>query len=1097
MAETVGRVDFIAGLDGTVAVNESRRVGDQIGREGEKAGAGFGDNFDRELTPRMRLAGDRAAKAITAGLGKIDTAGFSKAIGRLESSMGDSMSRMSDDTERFRLIFDDLSTDVVRRSTDIARVSKEIDFGRWSEDAGTFRQVFHELEGDVDRLSNSAGQNTLVWHENQRAIEAMTDSLGGAGRGGDGVADSFRNVGDEGGDGFRRAAAGLRNLWNSIDAGEPGIRRLNVSWSDLSHNTKQWTLIIGAVMAGMQDLAVLSSAAGAGVFALGGALSAAVFGGGAAVAVFSVLAKDISDLPPELQRTAVQFKALGTELRGTRDIIASSAIQRMPNTFAKLRGTVQGLNPAFAALGTSVGTVFDDMADGLRQGTPGFRELNGLVLNASQDFPALAAATGTWATALMRGLNNANPMVDQLIGYVQELGDRFDAFTQSDSFDQWIANSMATFTDFGELLDATGRALNDLVTPGAIARTQEFLDNLTAFMPNLSLLLDVLGRLDVFGLAAQALSEFGTALEPLSAPAQDLADALNDVSSILISELATALGIVATLVSPVVQGFADFVDAIPPGVLAGIATGVIGVATAFQMLRGVQGIAGAANAAVIAAGNFGTLASATGRAEGVAGKLATGLGKFAGAAGIFGIAASGAFILVDALGQAAHEMANLDDIAARSLESNKSLTATVSEMSSSWSLLGGEMTNTWDDVLNNLDGFDAFWSGFVPNFGGGLEDIFTDVSELNRTLTELDAPLAALAQVSLPDAAAKFSAWMTEIGATDAQIATVISRMPEFESQIRRSIEASGGFATETNILTTALTGSTTAMDGNTAQQARMVGQGTVLMDTTDQMSQTIRQYTDANLAARDASRGFEQATDDLSASIETNGNTLDRTTEQGRNNERAVDDLAAATLRYSDETLKNTGNQEKANAVIADGRQRLIEQLDAFGITGAEAEAYADSLGLIVPTVDTQVNTPGLSSAWDNARAYENQIRDIPTSWSTTVTTYYRQVGETLPKTATGGTFYGAQARIIGEAGPEAVVPLNRPLDQVDPSVRELSAIAQGLALPPMAAGGVVGGGTSRTVIFEAGAIVVEAADDPRQTAYDVLDVVAEKISS
>jgi hypothetical protein len=47
---------------------------------------------------------------------------------------------------------------------------------------------------------------------------------------------------------------------------------------------------------------------------------------------------------------------------------------------------------------------------------------------------------------------------------------------------------------------------------------------------------------------------------------------------------------------------------------------------------------------------------------------------------------------------------------------------------------------------------------------------------------------------------------------------------------------------------------------------------------------------------------------------------------------------------------------------------------------------------------------------------------------------------------TAAGGIFAGAQTRIIGEAGPEAVVPLDRPLNQVDPAVRELSAFAQGL---------------------------------------------------
>lgn len=46
----------------------------------------------------------------------------------------------------------------------------------------------------------------------------------------------------------------------------------------------------------------------------------------------------------------------------------------------------------------------------------------------------------------------------------------------------------------------------------------------------------------------------------------------------------------------------------------------------------------------------------------------------------------------------------------------------------------------------------------------------------------------------------------------------------------------------------------------------------------------------------------------------------------------------------------------------------------------------------------------------------------------------------------ASGGMFDRATPMIIGEAGREALVPLDRPLDQVDPAVRELSAFAQGL---------------------------------------------------
>lgn len=86
-------------------------------------------------------------------------------------------------------------------------------------------------------------------------------------------------------------------------------------------------------------------------------------------------------------------------------------------------------------------------------------------------------------------------------------------------------------------------------------------------------------------------------------------------------------------------------------------------------------------------------------------------------------------------------------------------------------------------------------------------------------------------------------------------------------------------------------------------------------------------------------------------------------------------------------------------------------------------------------------------------------------------------------PVTATGGVFSGAQTRVIGEAGPEAVVPLNRPLSQIDPSVRPLAAFAQGKTLTPGSASHLgAGGGLTRADLAwhvrELAALMGQAAD-------------------
>jgi hypothetical protein len=82
----------------------------------------------------------------------------------------------------------------------------------------------------------------------------------------------------------------------------------------------------------------------------------------------------------------------------------------------------------------------------------------------------------------------------------------------------------------------------------------------------------------------------------------------------------------------------------------------------------------------------------------------------------------------------------------------------------------------------------------------------------------------------------------------------------------------------------------------------------------------------------------------------------------------------------------------------------------------------------------------------------------------------------------AAGGINLGPTWSMTGEEGPEAIVPLSRDLSKVDPSVRWLSAIAQGKDAPSAPGGG------DRTII-ESGAIQVIGVRDGRQAASAVLD--------
>lgn len=66
-------------------------------------------------------------------------------------------------------------------------------------------------------------------------------------------------------------------------------------------------------------------------------------------------------------------------------------------------------------------------------------------------------------------------------------------------------------------------------------------------------------------------------------------------------------------------------------------------------------------------------------------------------------------------------------------------------------------------------------------------------------------------------------------------------------------------------------------------------------------------------------------------------------------------------------------------------------------------------------------------------------------------------------------------------------VVPLARPLSQVDPAVRDVAAFAQGKA-PAFASGGIAGGGTN----IAAGAITIMSPyANPRLVAEETLDAL------
>lgn len=168
-------------------------------------------------------------------------------------------------------------------------------------------------------------------------------------------------------------------------------------------------------------------------------------------------------------------------------------------------------------------------------------------------------------------------------------------------------------------------------------------------------------------------------------------------------------------------------------------------------------------------------------------------------------------------------------------------------------------------------------------------------------------------------------------------------------------------------------------------------------------------------LSVRDAENAFEASIDAATKAIEENGNTLDVTTEQGRANRSALDDIAESGWGLVESMAANGATQEELQGTMQTTRDRFMEAAQQFGMTGEEAAALADQLKLIPKDVQTTATlnaTQARTTADDMRAKYDGLGRPILTVMELQVRGYeqarakYDGLGRPLggPEFATGG---------------------------------------------------------------------------------------------
>ncbi|MGX9346647.1 phage tail tape measure protein [Microbacterium sp. KNMS] len=343
--------------------------------------------------------------------------------------------------------------------------------------------------------------------------------------------------------------------------------------------------------------------------------------------------------------------------------------------------------------------------------------------------------------------------------------------------------------------------------------------------------------------------------------------------------------------------------------------------------------------------------------------------------GPWGMAMVGAVLGVEALKFA------IDQVSASSEEMQNSL-KTAGSASDIISTGGqGSQLKYWRDTAAQLQDLDGVLEQSIAqwqNLWLRLTPQGADTSAAERTLAGIGEELGALAQSDLPAAQRAFQLLADETDGSSRKLWALLSLMPDYKDQLVEAATAQGinvtalSEAERQQTLLALAQEQVTETGVGAEEQARaqadalagLEGAAEDAEGKVQSLADAIRGFGSAEMDTRSAHREFEQAVDDLTASIEANGGILDRSTEAGRENEAAIDALAQRTLDLAAATLEQTGNEEDAARVIRDGRAALEEKLEAFGITGEAAQAYIDKLGLVPENVDTAVTLTGVTEA-------------------------------------------------------------------------------------------------------------------------------------
>ena len=545
-------------------------------------------------------------------------------------------------------------------------------------------------------------------------------------------------------------------------------------------------------------------------------------------------------------------------------------------------------------------------------------------------------------------------------GFGQLIKANFGPGSGGDYLVQWLKTSTDKFANLDKI--AGGSSNLSKYFEGAAVNAQKILSSIGALLsefiklgddPNIGIAFDKLAEgAPIIGDIAKKFLDAAPAAAQLLVNIISIVDKFTDTASVQIyfEILSGAVSALNSLLEN--ELIANLVATIGIITSVGLAFGTI-----FKV--GKAAFEGIIGAIALASGNLGGFTKAIGVSEAALGSTAaTGMRGAIGSIATFltgpwGVAIAAAVVGLTLLGQ------YLDSISASSDEIKNSLIQTGASAETIFEVVGkgsevkwfadvtGQLNNLNDVLAHNAD----FWGHYNTSYFGAY-----------NALKDIGGQLKILAQTDLVSAQDGFRLLADKTDGSRQKLWDLLNSMPAFKDELETQAKARG-------ILTDSMSEEEKQQILVNAAMANGSYAAEYHKTKLQELSNEIVNYTNTAVASTNAEIAFQSAIDTNTAAIQAakdeylaaNGTldgfkmSLDTNDEAGRRNTKMLLDLAGSTSRLYEDTLKQTGSQEQANAKLEDGRKKLYDQAIQMGATAEEAQALTDKYLAVPKTVDTK----------------------------------------------------------------------------------------------------------------------------------------------